>query len=447
VNRESTDNLLESRVVKIWQDCLTGRNDLFTEDKKRIEVVYPGRLNDDRGADLRDAVITSGHCLRKGEVEIHVRSSSWWGHKHHQDPLYNGVILHVVYRHDTAAVVTLQNGCEVPTLALEKYVSNTGPFSRRPLPCRKTIDPQDQAFIGEILNRAGDNRFATKLTEFQEALSRVGAEQALYRGIMAALGYIKNKIPMIELARRLPLSMLMAAVPAEITDEECLVKYQALLIGTAGLLPSQHGGQCWPEYPYTGWIERLEDAWAALGQADTMLASDWHSFKIRPNNLPRRRLAAMSYLLGRYRENGLLPVLIGEVENVSPERNYLGLRDWLLVNTAGFWEENLDFGLPARRITPALLGEDRAGIIVVNVLLPLAAAWAQAALRPKLAEKVLEIYHRYPALAENTVEKHMRRQLGIAGCSVSSAQRQQGLLHIYKTLCAQGKCGECPLGQ
>jgi hypothetical protein len=135
------------------------------------------------------------------------------------------------------------------------------------------------------------------------------------------------------------------------------------------------------------------------------------------------------------------------VENTLPEKNYISLRERWLVNAEGFWAENLDFGLPTGHLIPALLGKDRADIIIVNVLLPLAAAWAEAASRPGLAEKASEIYRRYPASTENTVEKHMRRQLGISRCPANSARRQQGLLHIYKTLCSQGKCRECPLGQ
>jgi hypothetical protein len=447
-------NLPESRVVKIWQDCLAGRTDLFTEDDRPIEVVYPGRLNDDRGADLRDAVITNGRGLRKGDVEVHVRSSSWWGHRHHQDPLYNRVILHVVYWHDVARLVILQNGRKVPTLALGKYVAGTNgrdagpvyPLSRRPLPCRETMKRRDNAFIGEILDAAGDRRFAARAAEFQVASSRVGAEQALYQGIMGALGYVKNKVPMIELARRMPLSRLVAAAPAEMPDDECLARYQALLLGTAGLLPSQQAEQCRVDGTGRIWVDRLEKIWTAFVQTVTMSAGDWHSFKVRPGNFPCRRLAAMSYLLLRYRDQGWLPVLVRGFESTVLDSGCRGLRERWLVSAQGFWAENLDFGLPAGRVVPALLGTDRADIIVVNVLLPFAAAWGQYASLPGLAETASEIYRRYPASAENTLEKHMRRQLGISRCPINSARRQQGLLHIYKTLCSQGKCLECPLG-
>ncbi len=444
VDRKVKGNLPESRVVKIWQDCMTGRSGLLTEDDQHIEVVYPGRPNDDRGGDLRDAVIATGQGIQKGEVEVHVRSSSWWGHRHHQDPLYNRVILHVVYRHDVAAAVILQNGRRVPTLALEKYVAGKA-GTRRPMPCRNAIIHRGPDLISNILEMAGDHRFAARMAEFRAALSRIGAGQVLYQGIMGALGYVKNKLPMIELARRMPLSRLRALAPAEVPDDACLARHQALLLGTAGLLPSQDGRSGEASLP-DEWVDRLESAWAALGQAKTMCTDDWHSFKVRPGNLPRRRLAAMSYLLLHYRDEGLLAGLINGLENASPETGRSGLAKSLLVTAADYWGKHLDFGLPARRAVPALLGEDRADIIVVNVLLPFAAAWGQIASVPGLGEKAREIYRHYPALAENTLEKHMRRQLGISRCPVSSARRQQGLLHVYKNLCSQGRCGECPLG-
>jgi hypothetical protein len=195
------------------------------------------------------------------------------------------------------------------------------------------------------------------------------------------------------------------------------------------------------------WVDRLEKAWAAFGQTATMSAGDWYSFKVRPGNFPRRRIAAMSYLLLRYRDEGILAGLIHELEKASPDNGRGELANSLLVAAEGYWERNLDFGSPAGRVVPALLGESRAEVIVVNVLLPFAVAWGQTASRPKLAEKASEIYRQHPVLAENSLEKHMKRQLGISRCLVNSARRQQGLIHVYKTLCSQGRCLECPLSR
>jgi hypothetical protein len=40
----------------------------------------------------------------------------------------------------------------------------------------------------------------------------------------------------------------------------------------------------------------------------------------------------------------------------------------------------------------------------------------------------------------------MMVQLGVSSSLINSARRQQGLIHIYRTLCTQGKCSSCPLG-
>ncbi len=72
---------------------------MTTEDGEPVRVIYPGRINHNRGADLLDAVITTGRDVRKGDIEIHVKSSSWQAHRHHRDPAYNRVILHVVMWH------------------------------------------------------------------------------------------------------------------------------------------------------------------------------------------------------------------------------------------------------------------------------------------------------------------------------------------------------------
>jgi hypothetical protein len=37
----------------------------------------------------------------------------------------------------------------------------------------------------------------------------------------------------------------------------------------------------------------------------------------------------------------------------------------------------------------------------------------------------------------------MRAQFALKNGQVNSAQRQQGLLHLYKKWCTQGRCQEC----
>jgi len=445
----------ERRVQEIWQDYLPGRTDLLTEDNEPVEIVYPGRPNDDRGADLRDAIIATRQGRLRGDIEIHVKSSGWWAHHHHRDPAYNRVILHVVFWNDTAAAVVLQNGHKVPTLALHKFIEVPGdrsvppiyPAVIAPMPCRNTFHRRDTGFISSILEEAGEQRFLSRVEGFREALSREGVGQTLYEGIMAALGYARNKDAMAELARRMPLHRLETVAAAGMPDAECLEGYQARLMGMAGLLPSQQAGWRPADNIVDEWVDKLEKTWAGCGETAAMSAADWRFFKVRPGNYPGRRIAAMSYLLLRYRKQGLLAGLINGLDEAAVEGEYRCLEEYLLIAAADYWGRYLDFGLPAGRVVPALLGKERAADIVVNVLLPLAAARGRAEAHPELSERALDIYRRYPALEENTIEKHMRRQLGLGRYLVSTARRQQGLLHIYKTRCSEGKCRDCPVSR
>jgi hypothetical protein len=449
-----TSVFTESQVVKIWQELLPERNDLVTEEDGPVRVVYPGRPNDDRGADLCDAVINTGQGIRRGDIEIHVNSSSWRGHRHHQDPLYNRVILHVVYHHDAAASTVLQNGCRVPTLVLEKYTRDgadryaglASGLGAGLMPCRDVFARRGSDFEGRILDAAGDRRFAAKVACFRSGLSGAGADQSLYQGVMGALGYAKNKSAMVELARRMPLSRLMASASREKTDEAYLAHCQALLVGTAGLLPSQRAGYHRRDSETGGWVGQLEEAWKAYGETGNMAMGDWCFFKIRPGNLPGRRIASVSYLLLRYRDDGLQEGLMQKLKEIAPDDSKSELENSLLVMAEDYWEGYLDFGMPASRPAPALLGMNRAGVIVVNILLPFAVALGQSQNLPELTRKAREVYRRNSVLPPNNLERHMNRQLGISRYCINSARRQQGLIHIYKTYCIRGKCGECPLG-
>jgi hypothetical protein len=440
--------LPESKVVKIWREQLPGRTDLVTEDGGPVRIVYPGRLNGDRGPDYRDAVIDTGHGFLMGDVEIHVRSSGWRAHRHHRDPAYNRVILHVVFWHDVTGAVTLQNGKRVPTLALDKFIGDDtgGPSLNYPLPCRSATRRWDTDFMGGVLDNAGEQRFLARVDEFRREITRTGASQSLYRGIMGALGYSKNKQPMLELAGRMPLRRLEAAASKGITAAECLARFHARLLGMAGLLPSQRAGWHQAADMADSWLAGLEGLWAGCRETATMSEDDWHFFKVRPGNLPTRRIAAMACLLVRYKTGGLLAGPVASLGEVASEMDYRKMERALLVTDDDYRGICGVPGFAGGSGFPALLGRERAADIAVNVLLPFTVAWGRLNSRPELAAGAAEIYRSYPALADNTLQRHMTDQLGIGRYVVGTARRQQGLLHIYKTRCSQGGCRDCPVG-
>jgi len=449
------NNLSESQIIKVWQHQLLDRTGFVTEGGEPIEIIYPGRINDDQGADFRDAVIATSRGLIKGDIEVHVKSSGWREHQHHRDVVYNRVILHVVMWHNTKTATYLQNGREIPILALHRYTktpisqwSNLACFpSSLNMPCLKVGQRLTAGTMAGFLDRAGEERFLAKAARFQTDLAQMEASQSLYQGIMGALGYSKNKLPFLELAHSLPIQILESKISGEISDEECLVRQQALLLGTAGLLPSQRQDRHRGNGLEDKWIDKLEKLWSFPHHTEAMSPDAWHLFKVRPNNSPVRRLVAMSYLLLHYRGKGILEELVDLVKEAPVSRGYLGLEKGLLVTTNGYWVSHFDFGSSSRMRSPTLLGRGRAANIVVNVLLPFTFAWSQFTSQPELERKAFELYRRYPKLAVNSVERHMTAQFGLSSNLVNSAQRQQGLIHIYNSLCTQGNCNSCPLRQ
>ncbi|MCD6300117.1 MAG: DUF2851 family protein [Dehalococcoidales bacterium] len=448
-------NFSERQVTKIWQHLLLSRTELTGAWGEQIKVVYPGRANDDRGADFRDAVVVINQMIAKGDIEIHVKSSGWRSHRHHRDPVYNRVILHVVMWHDAKSVSSLYGGKIIPIVALEKYVRTLGnqwldrlcPPVTLNMPCVNRTRCLTEGTLAEFLDSAGEARFLTKAAMFQADLAHMEAGQALYQGIMGALGYAKNKVPFMELARWVPLHMLETVTRDEISGDDCLARQQALLLGTAGLLPSQQQGRFQGNGLHNNWVDKLEKLWNSFHQTEVMSLDAWHLFKVRPSNSPVRRIAAMSYFILRYREMGVLEGIISLVKEAMVDKNYRRLEDGLTITTNGYWATHFDFGASTEVRCPNLLGNRRAADIVVNVILPFTFGWAKINSQLELGMEAFTLYRGYPRLSVNSIERHMIHQLGLSSNLVNSARRQQGLIHIYNTLCSQGKCDWCPLGK
>jgi len=428
------NNPPESLIVKIWQHLLLNRTELTTERGESLKIIYPGRINDDRGADFRDAVIATNGGLIKGDIEVHVKSSDWRAHRHHQDPVYNRVILHVVMWHNTKTVTNLQNGKNTHILALHKYIKSPisqwldriEPLATPNMPCLKAPERLATGIVAEFLDGAGEERFLAKAAKFQTDLAQMEASQSLYQGIMGALGYSKNKLPFLELARRLPLQILESTTQGKIPDEECLAQQQALLLGTAGLLPSQCQSRYQENKLGDGWIDKLEGLWTSSPCPRAMPPDAWHLFKVRPNNSPLRRLAAMSYLILHYRRKGIFAELVNLVKGVPISQGCHGLEKGLVVTTNGYWASRSDFGSGSRLRNQCLIGSRRADDIIVNVLLPFTLAWSRVTSQPELEKKALDLYHHYPKLAVNSVERHMVNQLRLNNKTITWSTQPGG---------------------
>jgi hypothetical protein len=423
----------EKQVALIWQQVLG--KELTSSEDELVSVIYPGRTNGDNGPDFRDAVIVNKSHLMKGDIEVHVKSSDWYSHEHHADAEYNNVILHVVMWHDCNSATLLQSGKPVPVLCLAKALRHQAYLLPHQLPCFQTLDHVDRQTLGKLLNTAGETRFKQKAMHFQVELKQEEAGQVLFRGMMRALGYAKNTKPFEELADRMPLN--------SIESREGLALKQALLLGTAGLLPSQRRQGKFPEEKEA---QELEQIWQSAGKkVKTMKEGDWNLSHIYPNNSPVRRIVAQSYLLERYCEGKLLAGILQLVKEAPLPRGHHVLENSLTVAGDGYWRDHFDLDVGIKTKISALLGNSKAGEIAVNAILPFAFSWGELANEAKLTQKAMELYSNYPKLAENCITRHMKKQLGFEEAFDFTACQQQGLIHVFRNYCREGRCSQCPL--
>lgn len=411
----------------LWQQRLTVSRELLDSENRPLKVVYPGRPNSGAGADFCDAVVYTGGLLRRGCIEVHTQSANWRAHGHHLDPAYNQVVLHVALEAGGTAQTFLQNGQVVPTVILGRSVSNTQPACTQSClyPCQSFIRHYGKTALLDHLTSAGLQRFYLKAAGFDGESPEEFAE-GFFRALMEALGYAQNKEAFRQLARLVPLKTLenfVHQLPAE--EETALNLLHSFLLGKAGLLFATCAARQLP----ASRLKALQHIWNISGLQPALCSRDWILCRVRPGNHPIRRLLALGHLILRYRARGLFGSLLESVRSLPANRANAVLEQLFTVSPAG---------------ETALLGGERAAEIVVNVFLPAVFAWSISQGNRETADKILDYYWHYPRLPVNSLVHHMLGQLSLSGHDINGACQQQGLIHLYQTMCRQGLCHACP---
>lgn len=163
-------------------------------------LVYAGRPGGPQGPDIRDAVIAFGDEVLCGNVEFHVRCSDWYSHRHHIDPRYNNVILHVVLVYDSPALVSRQDGQPVPILSLNDIATHKTPFPPAGYPCERKMSEISPEHRDMLLRQAGLERFEQKTEHFLKLLRDAqpcepfsAYDTCLIPSLAEALGYGRDR--------------------------------------------------------------------------------------------------------------------------------------------------------------------------------------------------------------------------------------------------------------
>lgn len=417
---------------------------LRTQDRRTLEVVFPGIRNREPGPDFHDAVLLLDGHRRTGAVEVHRRTSDWFRHHHHQDPAYRAVLLHVVFRDDATPeqanrlppCLELGTVLPPPVESLVDELTESYCYTRRARPghCVLWWSNGDQDRIRTLLTAAGLARFADKSIRMRRSIREHGPDQALYMALFEALGYKANRAPFRALAREVPICELRKLNH---------VDRVALLYGTAKLLPDP--GQARTATAARRARRRLWDRFWATGKSPLDLA--WERTRTRPCNRPERRLAAGVTWVKRA-DTRIGRWLLDEAAKADNAVDLLRRMRQLLEAPAEECPEVTEcFGVHPGG---ALVGRDRVMDVLGNVALPFLAAVGRDTGDTVLYTRAEETFAALPKLQNNRrLQEATHRFLMPPSLDREVLQRgvhQQGMMALYDDFCTRvgHDCANCP---
>lgn len=368
----------ERHLQCIWSDSTLRPERLATEGIESVRVEDPGRWNLEAGPDFLDAILLVGPERRRivGDVEVHIRPGDWRQHRHASDARYDRVVAHVTYfpagtsaadpglpphvlRIALCEALRANPSFSFDAIDLEAYPHAVIPPTPRPCAAALGGDPDRWR---ELLRAAGQHRLSVKAARLAARLAqRQVPGQVFYEEFMAALGYKQNAQAFRNLARALPLT----AWPVDLTAEQ----HYARLLGVAGLLPVDDGAIDASARPL---VRRLWDIWWHYPAERPDPPIVWTLGSLRPANHPARRLAAAAALFGGGCD---LLAALRALPRDPPGAWYASVSSLLRTRAAlDCWHDRLTLGgRPAAR-PGALLGAERVGALIANLIVP----WLQA---------------------------------------------------------------------
>jgi len=425
--------LREEDLARLWEGQRFPREALRTASGGLLQVVYRGRRSPGPGPDFTDAVLAdeAGNLLR-GDIELHVLASAFHAHGHDRDPRYDGLILHIVFQDDAGGETVLSSGRRVEVLALAPWVARRREelsfWLTQPAlweePCRAAVARMGWPAVRETVLRLGEMRFRQKEGQFAAALRQEDGQQVMYEAVLRTLGYRENADAFSALARRLPYRQLRPALSGK-----SAATVEALLLEAAGLTTGRRS-------PPRG--ERSSPG--AAGHNRNPPNELPVTRGLRPVNHPRRRLAGAARLLVRKEPD--LVASLRELPEAKDGRSLARLvRSWE-VPADGARQTGSDGAGGS-----ALVGRGRALELLVNAVLPFAAAWGKISGQSSLGLAAAYVFRQLPRSGSYGPVRFLETALRPPAEARHSAGAcfQQGLLYLYHRYCTKGGCDSCPL--
>ncbi len=424
---------MEQLLHYVWKHKMFPLRKLATTDGQTVEVIDPGLHNHDAGPDFFNAKVKIGDTLWVGNIEIHDKSSDWFGHGHDHDHHYDNVILHVASNIDCD--VRTANGStppqmqlDVPRAVADNYQELLSVDSYPP--CYKIIPELDHLTVHSWLSALQTERLEQKTEAIaQRAKISCGSwEQAYFITLARNFGFGINGDAFESWAASIPLNTV-----AHHRDD--IFQIEALFLGQAGLLdistvPARYRDAAIAE----GYFTRLRNEYIYLAHKFSLSPIDaglWRFLRLRPQNFPHIRIAQLVNLY--YNHKTSLSALVG-CDNVKKAR------EMLLTNVTPYWETHYSFGNPGKK-NAKRLSTSSVNLLLVNTVIPMLFAYGRHKGDERLCDRAFDFLDELKA--EDNQIVRMWQEVGL---KVDNAGDSQALIQLKREYCDRKDCLRCRFG-
>ena len=397
---------------------------LKTFNGEEITIINVGQYLELAGPDFFNAQITIGNQKWAGNVEIHIKSSDWYVHHHERDEVYENVILHVVWEHDTE--IFRKNNTEIPVLELKKYVDAATITNYQSLIspkswifCEKQLKEIDGFTINNWLERLFFERLERKSKPIFELLvqTKHDWEAVLFCLLAKNFGLNTNGEIFSKIAQSIPFSV----IRKESFEVENL---EALLLGSAGLLDSEKEDTYFKDlkFRYFYLLHKY--------QLEKRIVEPVQFFKHRPDNFPTIRLSQLANLY--HGQQNLF-------SRISTATSAKGIYEIFEISASDYWQNHYQFDKESPK-KKKKLSRSFVDLITINTIIPLQFAYAKSQAK-EISEDLIQL------LNEVAPEKNaIMDKFNSFGIKSKNAFESQSLLQLKNEYCNKSRCLECAIG-
>lgn len=417
-------NVSEEFLHYIWKNNLFENENFVDSDNNIIEVIDNGTHNQDSGPDFFNAKIKINETLWAGNIEIHINSSDWLKHGHHNNKAYDNVILHLVlnndkdiYRTDGSKIQTAEITFDSKIHDRYKYLVNT----KQALACSSFINEIDKFTVNSWLTVVLYQRLEEKTDYLKEILiqSKNNWEQTFYITISRAFGFKVNAQPFEMLAKSLDIKILGK-------HKNNLFQIEALLFGQAGLLNEN--------IEHDEYYKSLKKEYNFLRtkySLTPMPAHLWKFMRMRPANFPTIRISQFAQLI----KNSVH--LFSKTVNSQSIDELLSL---FKLSASEYWNTHYTFGKETK-FRQKETGKETINNILINTIIPILFLYGKHQDNQHIIEKSLMYLENLQA-ENNSITKEWEQ----INFKIENAFFSQAVIGLNKNYCSKRRCLFCRIG-